>query len=124
MQLAEFAASAVLLLLPYNQILATGMECKAMQCTAATTDTGANKTVCAIPKKKAKKIEKKLFKKLCKDQESNQSNRKWCNLRQQLQQHQNKNKNKMTRERERERESRVREREREKREGACEKVAL
>jgi hypothetical protein len=58
MQLAEFAASAVLLLLPYNQILATGMECKALQCTAAATDTGANKTVCAIPKKKAKKSRK------------------------------------------------------------------
>jgi hypothetical protein len=63
MQLAEFAASAVLLLLPYNQILATGMECKAMQCTAAATDTGANKTVYANPKKKTKKIEKFLFKK-------------------------------------------------------------
>jgi hypothetical protein len=34
------------------------MECEAMQCTAAATDTGANKTVCAIPKKKPKKSRK------------------------------------------------------------------
>jgi hypothetical protein len=60
----------------------------------------SKQTVCAIPKKKAKKIEKILLKKLWTDQESSQSNRKWCNFRQQLQQHQNKNKNKMTRERE------------------------
>jgi hypothetical protein len=64
MQLAEFAASAVLLLLPYNQILPTGMECKGNAMHCSSTDTGANKTVYAIPKKKPKKIEKKNIKKI------------------------------------------------------------
>lgn len=54
MQLAEFSASAVLLLQPYNQILATGMECKSMQCTAAATNTGANKLSVRSQRRKQK----------------------------------------------------------------------
>lgn len=53
--------------------LLNGMQVNAMHCNS--NRYWSKQIVCAIPKKKAKKFEKILLKKLCTDQRSNQSNR-------------------------------------------------
>jgi hypothetical protein len=63
MQLAEFSASAVLLLQPYNQILAT--KWNASQCNALQQQQILEQTNCLCnPKEESKKIRENFIKKI------------------------------------------------------------